>query len=234
MTIEAAIHDKAIQFCGDAVEMCAAAGSGHPTTAMSISHITAVLTHHAMRWVPSEPWHPGSDRLVLSEGHAVPAVYAALADLGAVVGKEGSEFSLTRDHLLTLRDTDSVLDGHPNPAEGMPFFDAATGSLGQGLSVAAGIAMAALKDEMDRKVYCILGDGEAREGQVTEALDFIIDHNITNVLPIFNCNGYGQADATSGQAITRAHGGQVASDWVHSARHRRTRPGGHRGSDRRL
>ena len=68
MTIEAAIHDKAIQFCGDAVEMCAAAGSGHPTTAMSISHITAVLTHHAMRWVPSEPWHPGSDRLVLSEG----------------------------------------------------------------------------------------------------------------------------------------------------------------------
>ena len=97
-----------------------AAGSGHPTTAMSISHITAVLTHHAMRWVPSEPWHPGSDRLVLSEGHAVPAVYAALADLGAVVGKEGSEFSLTRDHLLTLRDTDSVLDGHPNPAEGMP------------------------------------------------------------------------------------------------------------------
>ena len=84
MTIEAAIHDKAIQFCGDAVEMCAAAGSGHPTTAMSISHITAVLTHHAMRWVPSEPWHPGSDRLVLSEGHAVPAVYAALADLGAV------------------------------------------------------------------------------------------------------------------------------------------------------
>ena len=145
MTIEAAIHDKAIQFCGDAVEMCAAAGSGHPTTAMSISHITAVLTHHAMRWVPSEPWHPGSDRLVLSEGHAVPAVYAALADLGAVVGKEGSEFSLTRDHLLTLRDTDSVLDGHPNPAEGMPFFDAATGSLGQGLSVAAGIALAALK-----------------------------------------------------------------------------------------
>ena len=55
MTIEAAIHDKAIQFCGDAVEMCAAAGSGHPTTAMSISHITAVLTHHATRWVPSEP-----------------------------------------------------------------------------------------------------------------------------------------------------------------------------------
>ncbi|MEO1597221.1 MAG: transketolase [Planctomycetota bacterium] len=199
MTIEAAIHDKAIQFCGDAVEMCAAAGSGHPTTAMSISHITAVLTHHAMRWVPSEPWHPGSDRLVLSEGHAVPAVYAALADLGAVVGKEGSEFGLTRDHLLTLRDTDSVLDGHPNPAEGMPFFDAATGSLGQGLSVAAGIALAALKDEVDRKVYCILGDGEAREGQVAEALDFIIDHNITNVLPIFNCNGYGQADATSSQ-----------------------------------
>ena len=131
MTIEAAIHDKAIQFCGDAVEMrrrwkrtpddrheyFSYHGRAHPPC-----HALGAFGTLAPRFRPTGA----------PEGHAVPAVYAALADLGAVVGKEGSEFGLTRDHLLTLRDTDSVLDGHPNPAEGMPFFDAATGSLGQG------------------------------------------------------------------------------------------------------
>jgi len=152
-----------------------------------------------MRWKPEDPDCLSSDRLVLSEGHAVPAVYAAMADIGAVVDWNGERVKLNSGHLKTLREANSPLDGHPNPMEGVSFFDAATGSLGQGLSVAAGLGIAARADKTDRKIYCIIGDGEAREGQITEALDFIMDHNLTNVLPIFNCNAYGQAGAVSEQ-----------------------------------
>src|SRR5262249_5250267 len=98
-----------------------------------------------------------------------------------------------------LREADSELDGHPNPMEGFPFFDAATGSLGQGLSVACGLGEAARLDGQDKRIYCIIGDGESREGQIGEALDYLMDHSVTNVLPIFNCNEYGQADRVSGQ-----------------------------------
>jgi transketolase len=94
---------------------------------------------------------------------------------------------------------ESELEGHPNPMEGFPFFDAATGSLGQGLSIAAGLAEAARLDGIDKRVYCIVGDGEAREGQIAEALDFIVDRKLKNLLTIFNCNEFGQADRVSGQ-----------------------------------
>ena len=199
MSFEAAVHAKAIQLDQMSLDMCAEAGSGHPTSAMSIGHITTVLLYHAMRWLPDHPKYPTSDRLVLSEGHAVPVVYAALADLGAAVGKDDARRPLTVEDLATLRESDSVLDGHPNPMEGFPFFDAATGSLGQGLSVAAGLGLAAKNDGMDKRVYCIIGDGEAREGQIWEAADFITDYKLANVLPIFNCNSYGQADEVSNQ-----------------------------------
>ncbi len=200
MSFEAAVHAQAIEIDRHCLEMCARAGSGHPTSAMSISHIVTVLMFSTMRWSPDYPDYPTSDRLVLSEGHAVPAVYAAGARLGVVVGAdEESRRKLTVDDLDTLRERGSVLDGHPNPMEGFPFFDAATGSLGQGLSVAAGVAKAAKLDGMDKRVYCICGDGEAREGQIAEALDFIVDHQLDNVLPIFNCNEYGQADRVSSQ-----------------------------------
>lgn len=199
MSYEAAVHAQAIEICRLSMEMTAASGSGHPTSAMSISHIVTSLMFSAMRWSPDYPSYPTSDRLVLSEGHAVPAVYAAMATLGVVVGKEGDRRKLTMDDLNGLRDWHSVLDGHPNPMEGVDFFDAATGSLGQGLSAAAGVAKAARIDGLDRRIYCIVGDGESREGQVFEALDFIIDHQLTNVCTIFNCNEYGQADRVSGQ-----------------------------------
>jgi transketolase len=199
MSFEAAVHAKAIELCHMSLEMCAAAGSGHPTSAMSLSHIATVLLYHTMRWLPDNPRYPTSDRLVLSSGHAVPVIYAGLADLGAAVIDGDERRTLTRQDILTFREDESPLDGHPNPMEGVQFFDAATGSLGQGLSVAAGVALAARMDEIDRRIYCIIGDGESREGQVTEALDFIVDHKLTNVLPIFNCNGYGQADKVSPQ-----------------------------------
>lgn len=199
MSYEAAVHAQAIELCRLSLEMTAASGSGHPTSAMSISHIVTSLMFSAMRWSPDYPSYPSSDRLVLSEGHAVPAVYAAMATLGVVVGKDDDRHKLTVEELNGLRDWHSVLDGHPNPMEGVDFFDAATGSLGQGLSAAAGIAKAARIDGSDRRVYCIVGDGEAREGQVSEALDFIVDHQLSNVCTIFNCNAYGQADRVSGQ-----------------------------------
>ena len=199
MSYEAAVHAQAIELDRLSLEMTAASGSGHPTSAMSIGHIVTTLMFSSMRWSPDYPNYPTSDRLVLSEGHAVPAVYAAMATLGVVVGKEGDRRKLTIEDLSTLRDWHSVLDGHPNPMEGVDFFDAATGSLGQGLSVAAGVAKAARIDGLDRRVYCIIGDGESREGQIAEALDFIIDHQLTNVCPIFNCNQYGQADRVSAQ-----------------------------------
>ena len=199
MSFEAAVHAQAIEIDRLALEMCAAAGSGHPTSAMSIGHIVTTLMFHAMRWSPEYPDYPTSDRLVLSEGHAVPAVYAAGAKLGMMVGKEGHRKRLTTEDLRTLREGKSVLEGHPNPMEGFPFFDAATGSLGQGLSIAAGLGEAAKLDGLDKRIYCIIGDGEAREGQIAEALDYIIDHKLTNVLPIFSCNEYGQADRVSHQ-----------------------------------
>ena len=200
MSFEAAVHAQAIEIGRQSLEMCAASGSGHPTSALSITHLVTDLMFRAMRWSPEYPDFPTSDRLVLSEGHAVPAVYAAAATLGMQVGKPGEERrQLTSDDLASLRSLDSVLDGHPNPMEGFPFFDAATGSLGMGLSVAAGIGKAAKIDEIDKRVYCIIGDGEAREGQVSEAMDFIIDHGLNNVLAIFNCNEFGQAGRVSGQ-----------------------------------
>ena len=195
MSFEAAVHAKAIELDLLSLEMTAAAGSGHPTSAMSLGHLVTVLMYHQMRWVPDQPQYPTSDRLVLSEGHAVPIVYAACADLGVAIGKDESrQHPMTIDDAMELRAADSVIDGHPNPMEGFPFFDAATGSLGQGLSVAAGLAVAARCDEREKRIYCIIGDGESREGQIWEAVDFIVEHNLTGVVPIFNCNAYGQSD----------------------------------------
>lgn len=196
---ETSVHAKALQLSKHVLRMCAAAGSGHPTTGMSLAHLTTVLMYHVMRWEPAQPDRPTADRLVLSAGHAVPIVYAAYADLGGVVDWQGTRRPVTVDELTNLREIDSPLDGHPNPAVGVPFFDAATGSLGQGLSVATGLGLAAQADATGRRIYCIIGDGEAREGQIWEAADFVIERRLTNVLPIINCNRYGQSDAVSEQ-----------------------------------
>ncbi len=200
MSYEAAVHAQAIELDRMALEMTAAAGSGHPSTAFSLGHIITVLMFSSMRYSPDYPDYPTSDRLVLSEGHAVPIVYAAACKLGIMVGKDPENRRRLRpEDAAGLRDWKSELDGHPNPMEGFPFFDAATGSLGQGLSVAAGLAEAARLDGIDKRIYCIIGDGETREGQIAEALDFIVDRKLNSVLPIFNCNEYGQTDRVSAQ-----------------------------------
>ncbi|MBN2563537.1 MAG: transketolase [Phycisphaerae bacterium] len=194
------VNAKAIELNKDVLRMTTGAGSGHPSSGLSIMHIVVTLMHDVMRWDPADPWHAGNDRLVLSEGHAVPAIYAAYADLGGVVGRDRrSAKVLSKADLASLREADSPLDGHPNPAEGFPFFDAATGSLGQGLSVGAGLALAARQRRIDKQIYVLLGDGESREGQVWEAMDLIADYGLTNVVAIFSCNGQGQADYVSKQ-----------------------------------
>jgi transketolase len=203
-TLSQLINAKAIAIAKLAVRATTAAGSGHPTTALSLAHLIATLMYHTMRWRPEEPHNPGADRLVLSEGHAVPIIYAACADLGVTFRPHGQAKRMTVDDLMTLREIDSPIDGHPNPALGFPFFDAATGSLGQGLSVAGGLGCAARIDGIDKVVYCIIGDGESREGQIWEAMDFIRDQRLSNVVAIFNCNELGQSDFVSPQ-----------QDWTH-------------------
>ncbi len=199
MAFDASAHAKAIELTKLNLEMTSAADSGHPTSGASMAHLVTLLLYNHMRHDPASPRHPGSDRLILSEGHAVPIVYAAAADLGVLIRRNGQWASMTRDDAMTLRAIDSAIEGHPHPIEGFPFFDAATGSLGQGLSVTAGLAAAARLDGVDKRVYCLIGDGESREGQIWEAVDFIAEQNLTGVCPIFNCNAYGQSDKVAPQ-----------------------------------
>lgn len=195
-----AIEAKAVKLGKYVLESTTKAESGHPSSGLALAHLVTCLMYKQMRWDPQDPWNPNNDRFVLSEGHAVPVVYAALCDMGAAAGKSKAQARrLSPADLPTLRDINSILDGHPNPAEGMPFFDAATGSLGQGLSVAAGLGLAARARNIDKRIYCVIGDGESREGQIWEAVDFLVDQKLTNVIPIFNCNGQGQADYVSKQ-----------------------------------
>jgi len=208
-------HAKAVELGKHVVRMTTAAGSGHPSSALALSHIIVELMYRQMRYDPADPWNPGNDRLVLSVGHSVPIVYAAYADLGGAIGGVNGQRRLLRvDDLSGLRELNSVLDGHPNPAEGFPFFDAATGSLGQGLSVGAGLALAARLDGIAKRIFVIVGDGESREGQVWEALDFIVDHKLNNVCAIFSCNGEGQAGKVSSQQSADAIAAKVtAFNW---------------------
>ncbi len=193
-TFDQIVHAKALQIGKLAVRSTTAAGSGHPSTALSLAHIITILMYQQMRWDPENPQHHGADRLMLSEGHAVPIVYAACADIGVSIYLHGKAKIMDEHDLLTLRDIHSPVDGHPNPQCGFPFFDAATGSLGQGLSVSAGLAAAAKVDHHGKLIYCIIGDGESREGQIWEAMDFIAEQKLTSVVAIFNCNEIAQSD----------------------------------------
>ena len=138
MSFDAAVHAKAIELDLLSLDMTAAAGSGHPSSAMSLGHIVTVLMYAHMRWAPEHPTYPTSDRLVLSEGHAVPIVYAACADVGVTIGREGEPGRpMTREDAMSLRAADSMIDGHPNPMEGLPVLRrgdrlARAGTLGRG------------------------------------------------------------------------------------------------------
>src|SRR5579864_8869781 len=161
-----------------------AAGSGHPTSCLSASELTASVFFHAMKFDPKNPNGPESDRFVLSKGHAAPLLYAALAEAGV--------FPVSR--VMTLRQFSSELEGHPTPR--IPGVDAATGSLGQGLSVGAGLAIGAKMDKLGTRVYVLTGDGELAEGQIWEAASVAGHYNLDNLTVLTDINALGQSERT--------------------------------------
>jgi transketolase len=171
----------------DSVRATSEAGSGHPTSCASAAEIMAALFFAELRFDPKDPHHPGSDRFVLSKGHAAPILYAAWAEAGA----------FSRDDLLTLREIGSDLEGHPTPR--LPFVDVATGSLGQGICASVGIALNARRIQSDYRTYCLLGDGESAEGSVWEAADVAAQDGLDNLCAITDVNGLGQSRATMWQ-----------------------------------
>jgi transketolase len=160
------------------IEMIAEAGSGHPGGSLSAADIVATLYFGVMQYDPRWPVWPGRDRFVLSKGHAAPVLYAALADAGY----------FGRDHLKTLRKLGSILQGHPDCLK-CPGVEVSTGSLGQGLAIANGIALGLRMDGLPAHVYCLLGDGELQEGEVWEAAMFAPHHGLDNVVAIIDHNG---------------------------------------------
>ncbi|XP_076344183.1 transketolase-like isoform X3 [Tachypleus tridentatus] len=153
-----------------------------------MAEIMSVLFFHTLRYKVSEPRNPSSDRFVLSKGHAAPILYAAWAEAGL----------FPVDDLLNLRKIDSDLEGHPTPR--LNFVDVATGSLGQGLSCAAGMAYTGKYfDKASYRVYCVVGDGEAAEGSIWEALSFAGKYKLDNLVAIFDINRLGQSEPTAFQ-----------------------------------
>ena len=161
-----------------------AAGSGHPTSCMSAAQLVAGVFFYAMKFDPKNANSNDDDRFVLSKGHAAPLLYSALAEAGV--------FPVSR--VMTLREFSSELEGHPTPK--IHGVDAATGSLGQGLSVGAGLAIGARMDKSPTRVYVLTGDGELAEGQIWEAAAFAAHYNLDNLTVICDINRLGQSEPT--------------------------------------
>lgn len=160
------------------------AKAGHPGGSLSICDVLSYLYNVEMHVDPKNPKDPGRDRLVLSKGHAAPALYATLALKGYFPVED----------LKTLRKSDSYLQGHPN-MDKVPGIDMSTGSLGQGISVAVGMALGGKLDKADYRVYAILGDGEIEEGQVWEAAMLAGNKGLDNLAAIVDNNNL-QIDGT--------------------------------------
>ena len=154
------------------------AGSGHSGGSLSLVEILVSIYYYKLRYNPQDPFWNERDRLILSKGHGCPALYAVLADCGY----------FPREELWTLRKYGSRLQGHPE--KGLPGIEASTGSLGQGLSLAIGMALSAKLDDRDNNVYCILGDGETNEGQVWEAAMTAAHYRLDNLIAIIDYNKF--------------------------------------------
>lgn len=174
---EAQLAVKARELRTKILQMLCAAGSGHSGGSLSAIDILTVLYNNVMKHDPKNPADQGRDRFVLSKGHVCPALYAVLADCGY----------FAEEHLGTLRKFGSILQGHPYMHK-TPGLDASTGSLGQGLSVACGMALAAKHDGMDIRVYCMMGDGEQQEGQIWEAAMSAGHYKLDNLCGIVDRN----------------------------------------------
>uniref|UniRef100_A0A0N4ZX71 transketolase n=1 Tax=Parastrongyloides trichosuri TaxID=131310 RepID=A0A0N4ZX71_PARTI len=180
-----ALRDAANRLRISAIEMTAVAKSGHPSSSTSAAEIISVLFFHEMKYEVSAPKAAYSDRFILSKGHACPILYAAWEEAGL----------LSHEQVLSLRKIDSDIEGHPTPR--LNFIDVATGSLGQGLSVAAGMAwVGKYKDKASYRVYALLGDGETAEGSIWEAASFASTYKLDNLVTIVDVNRLGQSQET--------------------------------------
>jgi transketolase len=159
------------------VEMTTAAASGHPGGSLSAADIVSVLYFDVMRYKVSDPQWADRDRFILSKGHAAPILYAALAEAGFFPVSE----------LITLRQLGSRLQGHPARGK-LPGVEMSTGSLGQGLSMSCGIALAGKMDGKDYRTYCMLGDGELQSGQNWEAAMFAANYKLSNLTAMVDRN----------------------------------------------
>ena len=172
------LKDKANTIRKLIIKMLAEAKSGHPGGSLSATDIIACLYFEVMRHDSKEPDWVGRDKFHLSKGHCCPAVYAALALSGY--------FSI--DELMKLRKIGSLLQGHPD--RGTPGIEVASGSLGQGLSVASGMSIAAKIDKKDSRVYCLMGDGELQEGNIWEAAMSAAHFKLDNLCGIIDYNHF--------------------------------------------
>ncbi|MFZ5592517.1 MAG: transketolase [Bacillota bacterium] len=172
------LQQKARQIRRHIITMLGQAGSGHPGGSLSAADIVSALYFHFMRLDPANPHWPQRDRFVLSKGHAAPVLYAALAERGFLPVEE----------LNTLRKLGSRLQGHPDMKK-LPGVEMSTGSLGQGLSAACGMALAGKLDGAGYRVYVLLGDGEVQEGQIWEAAMAAAHYRLDNLTAFLDYNG---------------------------------------------
>jgi len=174
----AALKEKARSLRIDIIKTLHRSKSGHTGGSLSVIDLITVLYYHKMRHNPQDPHWAGRDRLVLSKGHAAPAQYVALADCGY----------FPKEDLGMLRQLGSHLQGHPD-SKGTPGVEVCTGSLGQGLSMANGMALGLRLDKSDNRVYAILGDGELQEGQIWEAFMAAAHYKLDNLCIMVDANG---------------------------------------------
>lgn len=185
---EKTTHDlalKAAKVRSLAMDAVFAAASGHIGGSLSVADVLTVLYFHTMRVDPKDPKAPGRDRLVLSKGHTTPALYAALALKGYFPVED----------LKLFRSVEGHYSGHPDMVH-VPGVDMSTGSLGQGISAAVGMALAGKVDQKDYRVYAVLGDGEIEEGQVWEAAMSAAKYHLDNLCAVVDINGL-QIDGTT-------------------------------------
>jgi transketolase len=179
-------NELAAQLAVDSIRCSTAAGSGHPTSSMSAAHLAAVLFSAHLRYDVDDPKNPANDRFVLSKGHASPLLFSVLKAIGAI----------DDDELLTFRRFGSPVQGHPAPVPEMPWVDVATGSLGQGLPIGLGMALAMRLDDSDGRAWVLLGDSEMAEGSVWEAMENASYHGVRNLIGILDMNRLGQRGPT--------------------------------------
>jgi len=186
----AQLRERATRMRRDIIEMLTESNSGHPGGSLSAVELVAALYFGGhLRYDPRHPEWPGRDRFILSKGHGVPVQYAALAEAGF----------FPRAELMTLRGIDSRLQGHPVLGTA-PGIEASTGSLGQGLSIGLGMAMAGALDGADWRVFVLMGDGECQEGQVWEAALAAGFHQPANLVAIVDNNRF-QLDGAIGDIL---------------------------------